>query len=198
MVSLGLALESPFRLWKVRWYLTLRDRQRARPEGQQVREQLQCPGSCWFRLHPYQIQNLHSGTCLFNRLLTVFFVFLYSSWDSHGKYTGVVCHSLLQWILFCQNSPLWPIHHGWPYTAWLIASLNYASPMPWQGSDPWRGSQMASLMLWTWTWANFGRWWGTGKPGVLQSMGLQRVGHNWLTEQPQQLYFYNDFLLPLL
>ena len=79
MVSLGLALESHFRLWKVRWYLTLRDRQRARPEGQQVREQLQCPGSCWFRLHPYQIQNLHSGTCLFNRLLIVFFVFLYSS-----------------------------------------------------------------------------------------------------------------------
>ena len=28
-----------------------------------------------------------------------------------------------------------------------------------------------------------GRWWGTGKPGVLQSMVLQRVGHNWLTEQ---------------
>ena len=37
-------------------------------------------------------------------------------------------------------------------------------------------------MQWTWTWANFGRWWGTGRPGVLQSMGLQRVGHDWLTE----------------
>ena len=29
-------------------------------------------------------------------------------------------------------------------------------------------------------------WWRTGKPGVLQSMGLQRVGHNWVTEQQQQ------------
>ena len=29
-------------------------------------------------------------------------------------------------------------------------------------------------------------WWRTGKPGMLQSMGLQRVGHNWVTEQQQQ------------
>ena len=26
-----------------------------------------------------------------------------SSWGSHGKYAGVVCHSLLQWITLCQN-----------------------------------------------------------------------------------------------
>ena len=32
---------------------------------------------------------------------------------------------LLQWTVFCQNSPLWPIHLGWPCMAWLIASLNY-------------------------------------------------------------------------
>ena len=41
---------------------------------------------------------------------------------------------------------------------------------------------MVSLMQWTWTWASSGRWWGTGSPSVLQSMGLQRVGHNWATE----------------
>ena len=35
-------------------------------------------------------------------------------------------------------------------------------------------------------WANFKRGWGTGRPGVLQSMGLQRVGHNWVNEQQQQ------------
>ena len=28
-----------------------------------------------------------------------------------------------------------------------------------------------------------GRWWGTGRPGVLQSTELQRVGHAWVTEQ---------------
>ena len=31
-------------------------------------------------------------------------------------------------MTFCQNSPLWPIRPGWPCTAWLIASLRYASP----------------------------------------------------------------------
>ena len=34
----------------------------------------------------------------------------------------------------------------------------------------------------TWVWASSGCWWWTGKPGVLQSMGLQRVRHNWVTE----------------
>ena len=35
---------------------------------------------------------------------------------------------------------------------------------------------------WTWVWASSGSWWWTGKPGVLQSMRSQRVGHDWVTE----------------
>ena len=35
-------------------------------------------------------------------------------------------------------------------------------------------------------WASSRRWWGTGKPGVLQSRGSQRVRHDWATEQQQQ------------
>ena len=35
---------------------------------------------------------------------------------------------------------------------------------------------------WTWVWMDSGSWWWTGRPGVLQFMGLQRVGHNWATE----------------
>ena len=31
-------------------------------------------------------------------------------------------------LSFFQNSPLWPVHLGWPCTAWLIASLSYTSP----------------------------------------------------------------------
>ena len=42
---------------------------------------------------------------------------------------------------------------------------------------------MASLTQWTWVWASSGRWWRTGKPGMLQSMGSQRVRHDWATEQ---------------
>ena len=34
---------------------------------------------------------------------------------------------------------------------------------------------------------NSGSWWGTGRPGVLQSIGLQRVGHDWVTE-PTKIY----------
>ena len=41
---------------------------------------------------------------------------------------------------------------------------------------------MASLTQWTWVWVNSGSWWWTGRPGVLQSMGSQRVGHDWATE----------------
>ena len=51
-----------------------------------------------------------------------------------------------------------------------------------EGDRGWNG-WMASPTQRTWTWANSGRWWGTGKPGMLQSMGLQRVRHNLATEQ---------------
>ena len=44
---------------------------------------------------------------------------LFCSWGSQGKKTEVVCHSLLQWTTFCQTSPPWPAHLGWPDTAWL-------------------------------------------------------------------------------
>ena len=33
-----------------------------------------------------------------------------------------------------------------------------------------------------WVWVNSGSWWWTGRPGMLQSMGSQRVGHDWVTE----------------
>ena len=46
-----------------------------------------------------------------------------------------------------------------------------------RGWDGW----MASL-TWTWVWVNSGSWWCTGRPGMLQSMGWQRVIHAWETE----------------
>ena len=41
---------------------------------------------------------------------------------------------------------------------------------------------MASPTRWTWVWVNSGSWWWTGGPGMLQSMGSQRVGYDWVTE----------------
>ena len=47
-----------------------------------------------------------------------------------------------------------------------------------RGWDGW----MASPTRWTWLWVNSGSWWWTGRPDMLRFMGLQRVGHNWVTE----------------
>ena len=51
----------------------------------------------------------------------------------------------------------------------FLADRGYAVPLP-------------SPTRWTWTWARSGRWWWRGKPGKLQSMGSQRVRHDWATE----------------
>ena len=42
--------------------------------------------------------------------------------------------------------------------------------------------EMVGWHRWTWVWASFGIWWWTGKSGVLQSVGSQRVRHDWATE----------------
>ena len=47
-----------------------------------------------------------------------------------------------------------------------------------RGWDGW----MASPTQWTWIWVNSGSWRWTGRPGMLQSMGLQRVRRDWVTE----------------
>ena len=56
------------------------------------------------------------GSSSFSILL---FCLSYCSWGSQGKNTEVVFHSLLQWTTFCQISPPWPVHLGWPHRAWL-------------------------------------------------------------------------------
>ena len=50
-----------------------------------------------------------------------------------------------------------------------------------RGWQRW-GGWMISPTQWTWVWVNSGSWWWTGGPGVLRSMGSQRVGHDWATE----------------
>ena len=51
-----------------------------------------------------------------------------------------------------------------------------------KGVDRGRDGWVVSLTQWTWVWVSFGSWWWTGKPGLLQSMGLQRVRHSWSPE----------------
>ena len=59
---------------------------------------------------------------------------------------------------------------------WALCSMGNIS------LDSGNTGNMASLIQWTWVWVNSGSWWWTGRPGVLQFMGSQRVGHNWVTE----------------
>ena len=57
---------------------------------------------------------------------------------------------------------------------------------------------MTLLTQWTWVWVSSGSSWWTWKPGVLQSIGSQRVWHNWATElriQYFQLYFKDIYWL---
>ena len=72
---------------------------------------------------------------------------------------------------------------------WCKELTHWQRPWCWErlkaggeGDDRgWNGC-MASLTWWTWVWASSGSWWLTGKTGVLQSMWLQRVRHDWVTE----------------
>ena len=55
---------------------------------------------------------------------------------------------------------------------------------------------MASPTQWTWVWVSSRNWWWAGKLGVLQSMGLQRVRHDWVAEL--NWTELRDLLLPAL
>ena len=76
--------------------------------------------------------------------------------------------------------------------AWCEELTHWKSPWCWErlkakgegGGRGWEG-WMASLTQWTWVWPNSGRWWRTGRPGVLQSTSSQWVEHDFVTEQQQ-------------
>ena len=66
-------------------------------------------------------------------------------------------------------------HLKWPWCSERLKAGREGENRGWNG---W----MPSLTWWTWVWVSSGSWWWTGKSGVLQSMGSQRVGHDWATE----------------
>ena len=67
----------------------------------------------------------------------------------------------------------------------MLRRLNVGGERDDRGWDGW----MASPTQWIWVWISSGSWWWTG----LQSMGLQRVGHNWATELNWNMQM--DFIL---
>ena len=85
------------------------------------------------------------------------------------------------WDFFGRNDAetpvLWPPHEK----SWLIGKDSDAGAGG-EGDDRGWDGWMASLTQWTQVWVNSGSWWWTGRPGMLQFMGSQRVGHDWVTE----------------
>ena len=72
---------------------------------------------------------------------------------------------------------------------WCKELIHLKRPWCWEklrargeGDDREWDGWVASPTQWTLVWVNSGGWWWTGRPGVLQIMGSQRVGHNWVTE----------------
>ena len=55
-----------------------------------------------------------------------------------------------------------------------------------EGNDREWDGWMASPTQWTWVWVNSGSWWWTGRPGMLQSMGSQRVRPKWATKLTEE------------
>ena len=76
-------------------------------------------------------------------------------------------HSLATW---CEELTHWK--RPW---CWERLTVGERDDRGWDG---W----VSSLTWWTWVWVDSRSWWWTGKPGVLQSMGSQRVRHDWVTE----------------
>ena len=85
---------------------------------------------------------------------------------------------------------------GWSSSTlatWCEELTHWKSPWCWErlkaggegdnrGWDGW----MASPTQWTWVRVNSGSLWWTGRPGVPQFMGWQRIRHNLATEQQQR------------
>ena len=82
----------------------------------------------------------------------------------------------------------------WSWTSnisatWCKELTHWERPWCWErlkaggeGDDRGWDGWMASPTQWTWVWASSRSWWRTGSPGALQSMGSERVRHNWATE----------------
>ena len=82
------------------------------------------------------------------------------------------------WIWSSNNLTTWCKEVTHPKRPWCWERLKAGR----EGNDREWDDWMASLTRWTWVWGSSRSWWWTGKPGVLQSMGSQRVRHDWVTE----------------
>ena len=121
---------------------------------------------------------IYSGNfSLINFLYTEYSIFsILSSWNTLATWCEELTHLKRPWCWERLREGREVEHRGW---------------------EGW----MASPTQWTWVWVDSGSCWWTGRPGELQFMGSQRVGHNWATKllPPIPLFvFFHIFLYLLL
>ena len=125
------------------------------------------------------------------------------SWESLGLQGDPTVHSEgdQPWVLFGRNDAkaeipvLWPPH----VKSWLIGKDSDVG-RDWRQEE--KGTAEDEMAGWhhrlngQWVWVNSRSWWWTGRPGVLQFMGSQRVGHDWATELNWGLFilFFNFYI----
>ena len=111
------------------------------------------------------------------------FPFVFSLMKITETITQHLSNLLIHWKDWC-----WSWNSN-ALATWCEELTHLKSPWCWErlkaggeGDDRGWDGWMASLIQWTWVWVNSRSWWWTGRPGVLQSMGSQRVRHDWATE----------------
>ena len=97
------------------------------------------------------------------------------------------CRKILYQLSY-QGSPIIMIKSCWSYWPLIPHKEREDVEQKWWGTFCSRKTgktcpQIAQWTQWTWVWACSGRWWRTGKPGMLISMESQKVRQKWMTEQ---------------
>ena len=104
------------------------------------------------------------------------------SWVFIGR-TVVEAETLILWLLDVKS---WLIWKSWLFP-WCLQRLRAGG----EGDDRGRDGWMASPTQWTRVWVDYGGWWWTGRPGMLQFMGSRRVKQDWATEL--NWFFFRHF-----
>ena len=111
------------------------------------------------------------------------------SWESLGLQGDPTSSSLRKSVLiFHWKDWCWSWNSNTLVT-WCEELTHLKRPWCWErlkaegeGDDRGWDGWMASSTQWAWVWVSFRSGWWTGKPGMLQSMGSQRVGHDSVME----------------
>ena len=131
-----------------------------------------------------------------------FFFFIFKNWSIINLQYPVSFRCTAQWLVIHTHTPLNILWKDWCWSwnsntlaTWCKELTHWKRPWYWErlkaggegGDGGWDG-WMASLTQWTWVWVNSGSYWWTGRPGLLQFIGSQRVRHdsNW-----SELNWYN-------